>query len=160
MTAGGGDIEIEPEVGLNVEMLRHEHIGRLLVYASRVFERMALKRMNDLGFSDLRMVHLVFIRSLRVEGSRTTDVAESANMTKQAVGQLAAELEIAGYVTRVPDPADGRARLVKYTGKGLELMAHLPGLLHDLESDIETAIGRGNFSALRRTLRRMIAMQG
>jgi DNA-binding MarR family transcriptional regulator len=54
------------------------------------------------------------------EGGRLTDLAERAQMTKQAVGEVASELEKMGYVERVPDPADGRAKIIRLTGRGSE----------------------------------------
>ena len=48
-------------------------------------------------------------------GSRLTDLADRSGLTKQAVGEAVAELERKGYVERVPDPLDGRAKIIKLT---------------------------------------------
>lgn len=48
-------------------------------------------------------------------GSRVSDLAEQARVTKQSAASLVEQLEKAGYVERVPDPTDGRARLVRLT---------------------------------------------
>ena len=55
-------------------------------------------------------------------GSRITDVARKAGISKQAVGQLVDELQGLGYVTRVSDPTDARARLVVLTDQGRTAM--------------------------------------
>ena len=52
------------------------------------------------------------------EGSRLTELAERARMTKQSVGEVATDLEQRGYVERVPDPADGRAKIIRLTERG------------------------------------------
>ena len=67
---------------------RHDHIGKLLLLGSRVFEHFALEEWRALGVVDLRLAHLALIRALPAEGRRTTEIAELAGMTKQAVGQL------------------------------------------------------------------------
>jgi DNA-binding MarR family transcriptional regulator len=54
------------------------------------------------------------------DGDRLTSLAERADMTKQAVGEVASELESIGYVERVPDPSDGRAKIIRLTARGRE----------------------------------------
>lgn len=51
-------------------------------------------------------------------GSRLTDLADRAQVTKQTASLLVAALEEQGLVERVPDPADGRARLIRFTERG------------------------------------------
>ncbi len=53
-------------------------------------------------------------------GSRLTELAERAGLTKQAVGEAATELERLGYAERVPDPTDRRAKIIKLTPSGVE----------------------------------------
>lgn len=69
------------------------------------------------GYGDIRAAHGV-IFELVGDGARVTDMAKRAGVTKQAIGQLVRHLEVAGYVTRVPDPTDARARLVCVTERG------------------------------------------
>ncbi|ABQ70464.1 transcriptional regulator, MarR family [Rhizorhabdus wittichii RW1] len=150
-----------PEVrGASLENLRQEHIGRLFLLGSRVFERLALAELRANGFDDLRLVHLALIRALPVEGLRTTEIGEIAGMTKQAVGQLAIELEKAGYVVRLPDPTDGRAKLVRYAARGQSLVAVIPQVLLRAEARIEQMVGGEDFIVMRRALRRLLALSG
>lgn len=138
-----------------VEHLRHEHVGRLLTNGSRVFERIAMERLQELGFSDLRITHLALIRDLPAEGIRASDLAELAAMTKQAVGQLAMELEDAGYVARLPDPTDGRAKLLRYTERGLTLLDTIPAVLKSTEAELKRRIGQREFESLKRSLTKL-----
>jgi len=70
------------------------------------------------GFTDLRPVHNAVFAQVYGAGARITDVAAQLGVTKQAVTLLVDELEAGGYVERVPDPSDGRAKLVRLTGRG------------------------------------------
>lgn len=140
----------------SLESLRQEHIGKLLLLSSRIFERQAIAELRRLGFEDLRLTHLALIRATPLEGARTTEIAEFAGMTKQAVGQLAMELEAAGYIVRMPDPTDGRAKLVRFANRGQQLLAALPQVLLSAESHIGVLIGDADFITLRRILRRLI----
>jgi DNA-binding MarR family transcriptional regulator len=78
-------------------------------------------RLRDKGFKDLREGHGCVFGFIDLEhGSRLTELAERAGLTKQAVGEAVAELERLGYVERVPDPSDGRAKIIKLTPSGLD----------------------------------------
>ena len=87
-----------------------------------MFSRMAAE-----GFQDVREGHGCVFGFIDLEhGSRLTDLAERAGLTKQAVGEAVAELERKGYVERVPDPEDGRAKIIKLTQRGGRRRSHGP----------------------------------
>jgi DNA-binding MarR family transcriptional regulator len=71
-------------------------------------------------FDDMRPVHACVFRYVRGTGLRLTDIAELTNMTKQSVGEVVDDLAERGYVERIPDPADGRAKLICLTERGKE----------------------------------------
>lgn len=96
---------------------------RALRRAHRAVEARILADLHAAGFSELRSTHLMVLRHLDPEGRRTTDLACAAEVTRQAVSQVVAELEALGIVAQGADPEDGRARLVRYTARGLEGVA-------------------------------------
>jgi DNA-binding MarR family transcriptional regulator len=78
-------------------------------------------RLGDEGFGDVREAHGCVFGFIDLErGSRLTELAERSGLTKQAVGEAVAELERLGYVERVPDPSDGRAKIIRLTPRGLD----------------------------------------
>src|SRR3954452_12117220 len=70
------------------------------------------------GFADVRPALSVVFQHLRDEGSRITEIAERAQLTKQTVVSLVNELEALGYVERAPDSRDGRAKVVVAPRRG------------------------------------------
>ena len=68
--------------------------------------------------SGLRAVHIPVFESLDPGGTRLTVLADRTQMSHQAMGELVEELIGLGYLERVPDPADGRARLIRPTPRG------------------------------------------
>ena len=74
------------------------------------------------GYADVRPAHYAVFRFLKAEGSRVTELAEEARMTKQSMGELVIYLEQRGYVERRPDPRDGRAKIVVLTEAGLRFI--------------------------------------
>jgi DNA-binding MarR family transcriptional regulator len=91
---------------------------RLLVEGSRALEERLYDGLRAEGYGDVRPAHYAVFRYLDDEGSRVTELAEAAGMTKQSMGELVDHLERRGYVERRLDPRDGRAKIVVLTEKG------------------------------------------
>ena len=83
-------------------------------------------RLAALGHPEVRAAHGAVFEFLDDAGTRVSVLADRARMTKQSMTELVAHLERHGYVERVPDPADGRAKLVRATARGREVYA-MPG---------------------------------
>lgn len=108
------------------------------------------------GYRDLRPAHLVVFQHLSPGGSRQAHLAERAQMTKQSMGYLIDYLEERGYVARVPDPADRRARLVVLTDRGHAVERAARAELAALEAEWDAGLG-GRLDALRSLLRELVA---
>jgi DNA-binding MarR family transcriptional regulator len=77
------------------------------------------RRMRAAGFGDVRGAHGCVFGNIDPDGGmRLTELAELAGMTKQAVGEAVTDLEKLGYAERVPDPSDGRAKIIRLTKRG------------------------------------------
>ncbi|MEM1034682.1 MAG: MarR family transcriptional regulator [Myxococcota bacterium] len=133
---------------------RRESTAQLLFKCARRVNEIALDRLPDEA-SGLRPAHTALFPYLRLEGIRQTELAARLGITKQAVGPLIADLETMGLVSRVPDPADRRAKLVVWTDAGREAM--LLGLSHlrAIEREFETALGTSAWRHLREGLLRL-----
>ena len=88
----------------------------------------------------------------RRAGTTVSTLAERAEMTKQAMGELVAYLEERGYVDRVPDPSDRRAKLVRPTAKGREVYAIVRELVPEIEQRLVETLGATRSRQLRRDL--------
>ena len=73
-------------------------------------------------------------------------------MTKQSMAQLVAHLEQHGYVERVPDPADGRAKLVRATARGRQVYAIVRELIVELDARLDERMGAAKVAQLRELL--------
>ena len=94
----------------------------LLRRTSRAMVEEITERMEASGFPDSPPRHHPVFENIDPEGTRVTVLAERAGLTHQAMGELVAELQERGYVERVPDPSDGRARLVRLTRDGRRIV--------------------------------------
>src|SRR6266511_3232449 len=90
------------------------------------------RRLGDEGYPDIRPGHGCVFRFIEPGGSRLTQIAERAGMTKQAVGEVVADLERLGYVERVPDPDDRRAKIIRLSERGWDAARAALRILADI----------------------------
>ncbi len=124
----------------------------LLSTAMDKFSEELYDRVEAAGLKDIRPGHGCVFSNIQPEGSRLTELAERACMTKQTVGEVASDLEGLGYVERVPDPADGRAKIIRLTERGREAQLIGRDLVDGLERDWGERYGEENVAALRQAL--------
>jgi len=85
--------------------------------------------------------HIHITRHLALDGSRLTDLADHAGMSKQAMGKLVDQCEAWGLVTRTPDPRDARARLVTFSPTGLDWLKAFEQSVAQAEAEFRQAVG-------------------
>jgi DNA-binding MarR family transcriptional regulator len=111
------------------------------------------------GFPDIRPAHSAVFRHIQPSGSRITDLAERARMTKQSMAYLVESLAAGGYVATAPDPADGRARLVRLTARGRRVWDALIALSSASEARMAERIGPRRMAELRALLEQLAATE-
>jgi DNA-binding MarR family transcriptional regulator len=94
---------------------QRQDLGVLLFVANRALEQRAFDAVVAAGITDITLAQARVAARIGPDGTRVSDLAEQARVTKQTAAFLVEQLERAGYVERVPDPTDGRARLVRLT---------------------------------------------
>jgi DNA-binding MarR family transcriptional regulator len=145
-----------PELS-SLDRVRHEHLGWLLGRADLLFAEGVTRAMHERGFAGIRLVHVALIRNVDENGTRITDIARRAGMTKQATGQLVAEFVELGYIRLVADPDDGRAKIARYTAKGKRLLVAIVASIEQTEDAVSATIGAAKLEALKATLGRMLS---
>jgi DNA-binding MarR family transcriptional regulator len=139
-----------------IQVLRQDHIGRLLLRAQRDFSDTAATKLQSRGHSSLGSAAIGLIPHIDLAGTRATALAERAGISKQAVGQLLLELETSGYVTRQPDPQDGRAAIIVFSDLGWRLLRDSYNLKLEIEAEYTAILGERRMKALREALKLLI----
>jgi DNA-binding MarR family transcriptional regulator len=111
------------------------------------------------GYADIRQTHGCVFRFVREEGMRLTNLAEMAGITKQSAGELVDDLVDLGYVERIPDPEDRRAKLIRLTDRGAEAQGIGFGLFAELEQHWAERYGAERIAALRELLEEITAAE-
>jgi DNA-binding MarR family transcriptional regulator len=104
------------------------------------------------GYEDIRPTHGCVFRFIREDGMRLTELASYAGITKQSAGELVDDLVGLGYVERIADPADKRAKLICLTERGREAQRIGFGLFNEIERRWAEHFGQERFEALRELL--------
>lgn len=131
---------------------RITHLGRLLGHALRRFDERVLWLMarnvevplalaNLAARDQIGAAHIHITRHLAIGGSRLTDLALSAGMSKQAMGDLVTQCEAWGLVTREADAHDKRAKKVMFTASGLMWLGAFERAVAQAEDEFRTAVG-------------------
>jgi DNA-binding MarR family transcriptional regulator len=109
------------------------------------------------GFGDLRPALLAVAQHIGADGTRITELAERAWLTKATVVHAVDELERLGYVVREPDPTDGRAKLVKSTARARAAQVVAREAITDIRTAWAELLGEADMDALEALLRRLRA---
>ncbi len=133
-----------------LEARKRGSLGQVLIKAARLLNEQALARVRERTGHNIRPTHTMLFPHIDLEGTRLTEIASRMGMSKQAVGQTVGELESMGVLERVPDPSDGRAKLVRFVRSDgrLNLFDGLQVLVEFEESLVED-MGRERVDALR-----------
>jgi DNA-binding MarR family transcriptional regulator len=113
-------------------------------------------RLREHGYDDVRPAHGCVFGNVDPDGSRLTDLAQRAGYTKQTVGEVVSELEELGYVERVPDPEDRRAKLIRLTPRGRKAQATGRRVIADLEETWGRRYGKARVAQLRALLEEVL----
>ncbi|GAA4688679.1 winged helix DNA-binding protein [Pseudonocardia yuanmonensis] len=123
--------------------------GVLLFLPYRAMEARVFAGLAAAGFADFTPAQARVFQRIAPGGSRLTDLAEQAGITKQSAGFLVDQLERSGYVERVPDPADGRARLVRIAERGARSVEASRGIVAEVEAEWTAHLGPRRMEELR-----------
>jgi DNA-binding MarR family transcriptional regulator len=127
------------------------NLGVLLFIPYRALEARVLAALDAHGHA-LPLNQARVFQRIAPGGSRLVELAQAAQQSKQTVGSVVDQLERSGYVERVPDPADARAKLVRLSALGHELVRLTLPVVAEVEAEWEAHLGRARLRQLRDTL--------
>jgi DNA-binding MarR family transcriptional regulator len=130
------------------------YVGALLRMSYRVSRERSLQALVKNGFTDLNLALLSGFFYPPPHGVRPIDLAENANMTKQAMNYLVSQLESLGYMERRTEKAGGR-RLVYLTQRGWKVFETIWITQLQLQTEWAAQLGEKRFGEFMNTLREL-----
>jgi DNA-binding MarR family transcriptional regulator len=131
------------------------NVSLLLYIPYRAMETRVFAALAAAGFDDVTPAQARVFQRIAPGGSRLTDLAEQAQITKQSAGFLVDQLERAGYVERVRDPTDARARLVRIAERGARAVPIAAAAVAEVEAEWAAHLGAARMRQLREALTRL-----
>ncbi|MEO8208159.1 MAG: MarR family winged helix-turn-helix transcriptional regulator [Chloroflexota bacterium] len=131
-------------------------VGQLLGLMLRRFRADLYALGQEAGYANLRESHLQVFGNIDWTGTRLTDLAARASMTRPSMLELVDDLEKAGYLERRPDASDGRAKLICLTRDGRRVLARALRAVRDIERVYADEVGSERFEAACRTLQELL----
>lgn len=133
----------------------------LLTEVKMAAVRKLQSRLAELGHPNVREGYGCVFGFIDVEhGSRLTELAEASGFTKQAVGEAVSELEKLGYLERLPDPTDGRAKIIKLSDFGVDAVMKGRRAFAQIEAEWAEQLGPELVASLREAATRIAALEG
>jgi DNA-binding MarR family transcriptional regulator len=128
------------------------NLGLLLREPYRIGSEELHRRIAQRGHPDIRAPHGNVFEFLDEGGTQVSELARRAQITKQSMAELVAHLERHGYVERIPDPQDRRAKLVRATDRGRDVYAVAREIVADMEREWTARLGASKMRRLRTLL--------
>ncbi|MBP6006118.1 MAG: MarR family transcriptional regulator [Rhodoferax sp.] len=104
-------------------------------------ERMPLALANLAARGRLTAAHVHITQYVSTQGSRLTELAMHAGISKQAMGKLVDQCEAWGMVQRQPDARDARATLVVFTPDGMNWLHAYQEAVAQAQTELQEAVG-------------------
>lgn len=131
------------------------NVGLLLFVPYRAIENRVFSVLAAAGFDDFTPAQARVMQRIGPQGTRLTELAEAAQVTKQTASFLVDQLERAGYVRRTPDPRDARARLVRIAERGAAAQPVAEAAVAQVEAEWQAHLGMRRWGQLREALTRL-----
>ena len=133
------------------------NLVRLLKEFSKDFERRILAELHQRGHPLIRPSHSAVFSNLGLGAVRVTELAERARVTQQAMGKMLKELERIGYIARDVDGTDKRAREIRLTSAGVNLIQESLRAVEEVQAQYAQKIGEQELHDLELALRSAVA---
>ncbi len=136
----------------------YRSLSGLMTVALRLMTTEFHRHMDEAGYADIRQGAGNVFEHISPEGSTIASMAQRAGVTSQAMVQTVDYLERGGYVKRTPDPSDRRAKLIRITDQGQQMLDTAGRILREMESQVREVLGDARIRDLRDSMQQIVAI--
>ncbi|MFM7020230.1 MAG: MarR family winged helix-turn-helix transcriptional regulator [Aquirufa sp.] len=116
-------------------------LSRLFAKSYRLIKSLNAKYLNELGYHDFKVGHVMVMMNLKPDGTTAAEIAKKVRVSKQAMSKLVQDLIEKGYLQSIKHPIDQRATLIQLTSTGADFLQALHDCRHKVEEEIAQVIG-------------------
>ena len=131
-------------------------LALLLLGGFRALVDAATEELARCGYQDVRPVHDFAMRAIAAGADSASELGRQLSIAKQSAAKTIAVLQERGYVTREPDPRDGRRKRLQVTPLGFEVMRRGEAIFDELRSGWERQIGTAELASLEGRLAQLV----
>lgn len=129
-----------------------DHVGWRLWRLARLWKDEFDTEMRRRGYVWITEARGAIIGQLRPGGLPQSALTAALGVSKQAVQQFVDELVAEGAVERVPDPKDGRGKIVRLTARGLASITDGNAVKREIERRYRRRVGAERFTVMQEVL--------
>lgn len=137
---------------LEEDDFRIDHIGWQLWRAAGVWKSRFAQGMTSAGHGWYAEAKSSVLPHIGRKGTRQSQIVQAMGLTKQAVQQLIDDLVREDIVERIPDPEDGRGKVIRFTEKGRQTMRDARRVKRQVEDELRQSLGDDDFGHLKSLL--------
>jgi len=130
----------------------------LATKAGRALQADMVVQSNNRGYPEIQQSHNAVFATLPPEGARAADMAARFGITRQSMGEIIRDMVAAGSLEMVPDPTDGRAKIVKWTEHGKKVASDGYDHIVELDRVFRDKFGDDDVDTTYRVMLGIIAM--
>lgn len=143
------------------KLLRNSSVGHNLIKAARLYNEFAMSTVKtQLGVEGLKPSHFQCFPYIPFDGITIINLAQTMNISKQAVSQLVNELINLGVLKKSNNPSDRRSVLITFNTKGKASIMEGMKSLKGLDSHIESILGKNDSKKFNKQLLEIISNFG
>ena len=133
----------------------HKPLIALVERANRALQTDLVRQAHARGHTEVKMTHNSVFATLHTGPGRAADMAARAGITRQSMGEVIRDMVALDLLEMLPDPNDGRAKVVSYSEHGLVVAGDGFSYLADLEDLFAEEFGEHEYAVVRDLLARL-----
>jgi DNA-binding MarR family transcriptional regulator len=146
----------QPDTQAQLAYQLSNNLSRLLLEFGKDYERRILALLHERGHRLIRPSHSAVFSNLGLGAVRVTELAERAHITQQAMGKILKELERIGYVARDIDSDDKRAKKIRLTERGLQLVEDSLQAVSEVRGQYASEVGEQALDELEQKMAQVV----
>jgi DNA-binding MarR family transcriptional regulator len=146
-------------IKIHPQDLNHEQpLARFMISLFNLFENELMASLSKENISDVTRSDFNVLRFVEPSGSNVSQLAQYADVSKQAISKQVDSLIRRGYLRKMSDATDGRQVSIVFTRKGETLIGSSIEIIAKIEARFERKLGSTAYHRIKNDLNALIGL--